>query len=134
MTMSTMVLAAPFVASGVVITLALTRSGGPMGRLYGADLIGAAMGCLAIIWNLEATDITSTAFAAAALAGVGAVCFSRWAGRRLRMPVVLTGALVAATIANATATLPLGAIYPKSRNLWFSRAILDYTAWNAHSN
>ncbi len=134
MSMSTIVLALPFVVSGVVITLALTRSGGSVGRLYGADLIGAAMGCLAIIWILETTDITSTAFAAAALAGVGAICFARWAGGRVLPSVVLTALLAVATIANATAAIPLGAIYPKSRNLWFSRAILDYTAWNAHSN
>jgi hypothetical protein len=134
MSMSTIVLAMPFVVSGIVITLALTRAGGSVGRLYGADLIGAAMGCLAIIWILEKTDITSTAFAAAALAGVGAICFARWAGSRAWPSAALTLLLVSAVFANATTTHPLGAIYPKSRNLWFSRAVLDYSAWNAHSN
>src|SRR5262245_54742179 len=80
--MSTFILALPFVVSGVVVTLALPRTGGSIGALYAADLIGAAAGCLAIIWLLEKTDITSTAFVAGALAAIGAFCFARQAGRR----------------------------------------------------
>src|SRR5688572_4426613 len=56
---ATLMLTIPFFLSGVVVTLALTRTNGPIGLLYGADLIGAAGGCLAIIWLLELTDITS---------------------------------------------------------------------------
>jgi hypothetical protein len=134
LTMSTVVLASPFVLSGISITLALTRTAGPMGRLYGADLVGAAGGCLAIIWILEYTDITSTAFVAAACAAAGAACFARWAGRRAWPPTVLAVGLLALAAANASADQPLGAIYPKSRNLWFLRSIVDYSAWNAHSN
>ena len=58
---ATLVLTIPFVLSGLVVTLALTRTRAPIGLLYGADLLGAAAGCLAIIWLLELTDITSTA-------------------------------------------------------------------------
>jgi hypothetical protein len=133
-TMSTIVLAAPFVASGIAITLALTRTTGVIGRLYGADLLGAATGCLAIIVMLELTDITSTALAAAALAAVGAACFARWGGRRVWPAGLLAVCLAGAAVANATADRPLGAIYPKSRNLWFQRSIVDYSSWNAHSN
>jgi len=134
MVMSTLVLAAPFAASGVVITLALTRTGGPVGRLYGADLVGAAGGCLAVVLVLERTDITSTALAAAVSAAAGAFCFARWSGRPATSAAVVGVALLAALVANATSTRPLGAIYPKSRNLWFSRSIVDYSGWNAHSN
>jgi hypothetical protein len=133
-TMSTIVLAAPFVASGIAITLALTRTTGVIGRLYGADLLGAAMGCLAIIVMLELTDITSTALSAAALAAVGAACFAKWGGRRVWPAGLLAVALAGAAVVNAGADRPLGAIYPKSRNLWFQRAIVDYSSWNAHSN
>ncbi len=132
--MSTLVLALPFVVSGVVITLALTRTSGAIGRLYGADLLGAATGCLAIIWALEQTDITSTALAAAVAAALGALCFARWAGQRLRLPIAVAGVLLAAVAANATADRPLGAIYAKSRTLWFNRINLDFSGWNAHSN
>ena len=60
---ATLALTVPFVLSGIVVTLALTRTRAPIGWLYGADLVGAATGCLAIIWLLELTDITSTALA-----------------------------------------------------------------------
>src|SRR6202045_2995581 len=39
-------LAVPFFFSGVVVSLALTRSPYPIGKVYGADLIGAAIGCI----------------------------------------------------------------------------------------
>ena len=131
---STLALTIPFFLSGVVVTLALTRTQAPSGLLYGADLIGAAGGCLAIIWLLEFTDITSTALAAGAVAAVGAACFARHAGTRSRMAVGLALILVAATVINATASRPLGVIYPKSRSLLKDVETIDYTRWNAHSN
>src|SRR4029450_4893412 len=46
---STSVLAVPFVLAGVAITIALTRCGGPISRLYALDLTGAAVGCLLVV-------------------------------------------------------------------------------------
>jgi hypothetical protein len=131
---STLVLTMPFVISGVVVTLALTRTRAPIGVLYGADLIGAAAGCLAIIWLLDLTDITSTAFATGAAAAVGAWCFARYAGRQGMGSLVVFAILVAATTINANATRRLGVIYPKSRGLWFDEQKIDFSDWNAHSN
>ena len=79
---ATLALTIPFVIAGVAITLALTRTGGRIGILYGADLIGAALGCLAIIWLLDLTDITSTAFVTGGIAAIGAWCFARYAAIR----------------------------------------------------
>src|SRR5882757_236626 len=42
-------LAVPFFFSGVVVSLALTRSPYAIGNVYGADLIGAAAGCIGVI-------------------------------------------------------------------------------------
>ena len=39
-------LSIPFFFSGIVVSLALTRSPYPIGIVYGADLLGAALGCL----------------------------------------------------------------------------------------
>jgi hypothetical protein len=131
---STIVLTVPFVVSGVVVTLALTRTGGSIGRLYAADLAGAAGGCLAIVWLLERTDITSTAFAAGAFAAAGAWCFAR-AGRQRGVAALLcTAALGYAVVANVRSETPLGVIYPKSREQWLAKPdAIDVTAWNAHS-
>jgi hypothetical protein len=106
----------------------------PIGLLYGADLFGAAFGCLAIVWILERTDITSSALAAAAFAAAGAICFARYAGRSVLTPAVVTTALAAGVFLNATATQPLGIIYPKDQRLWFKHDIIEYSRWNAHSH
>ncbi|MHB8272087.1 spermidine synthase family protein [Bradyrhizobium sp.] len=61
----------PFTESGVCITLLLTRLPYRGGWLYAADLAGAALGCLGVIFGLLAVDPVSAtlwigAFAAAA--------------------------------------------------------------------
>jgi uncharacterized membrane protein YhdT len=49
-------LATPFFFSGVVVSLALTRSPYPIGRVYGVDLVGAAAGCLGVLALLNVTS------------------------------------------------------------------------------
>src|ERR1700752_1129282 len=100
---ATLALTVPFVLSGVLVTIARTRTEGPIGVLYGADLLGAANGCLAIIWLLGDSDITSTAFAAAGAAAVAAMCFARHAGRPGWSALALAGILFAASALNASA-------------------------------
>jgi SAM-dependent methyltransferase len=131
---STLVLTIPFVLSGIAVTIALTRTSDRIGLLYGADLLGAAAGCLVIIWALELTDITSTALVTAGAAAIGAWCFARYNGFHGRGSLVLAVALFACAALNAQAERPLGVIYPKSRGLWMDERSLDYSAWNAHSN
>jgi hypothetical protein len=134
LSIATLTLTIPFVLSGVVVTMALTRTRAPIGLLYGADLIGAAAGCLAIIWALERTDITSTALVTGTAAAVGAWCFARHAGSRGVPALALAAALAGLAAVNARADQPLGVIYPKSRSLWLNPEAIDYSAWNAHSN
>src|SRR5262245_5573787 len=78
---ATFVLAVPFALSGVAVTIALTRCGGPIGRLYAFDLIGAAAGCAAVVPLLEYTNVSSAVFFAGASAAAAAFCFSHFAGR-----------------------------------------------------
>ncbi|CAN5489007.1 hypothetical protein BH23ACI1_BH23ACI1_31450 [soil metagenome] len=131
---ATLILTIPFVISGIVITLALTRTSPKIGLLYGADLLGAAAGCLAVVWILNRTDITSSALVAATCAGLGAACFARFAGRPVRAAVVVTLLLLAATAANMAAEHPVGILYPKDPRLWLRTEVIDYSKWNAHSN
>ena len=49
-------IAVPFFNAGVVVSLALTRSPFPIGRVYGVDLIGAAAGCPGGLLLLNVTD------------------------------------------------------------------------------
>jgi hypothetical protein len=69
-------LAIPFFFSGVVVSLALTRSPFPIGRVYGVDLLGAAAGCLGALLVLNSTDGPSAVLWVAAVAAAGAVFFA----------------------------------------------------------
>jgi hypothetical protein len=65
----------PFFFSGIVVSLALTRSPFPIGRVYGADLLGAALGCLGVLLLLNHTDGPSAILWVAAIAAAGASFF-----------------------------------------------------------
>src|SRR4029079_11829343 len=49
----------PYVFAGMAISLALTRSPWPVGLVYGADLIGAETGCLAVLTLMQWFDQVS---------------------------------------------------------------------------
>src|SRR5215469_10867184 len=70
-------LAVPFFLSGVVISLALTRSPFPIGRVYAIDLVGAACGCLGVLAMLNFTDGPSAILWVSATAALAAISFSR---------------------------------------------------------
>jgi hypothetical protein len=70
-------LSVPFFFSGVVVSLALTRSPYPVGRVYGVDLAGAALGCLAVLVVLNVTDAPSAVLWISAIAAAAALLFVR---------------------------------------------------------
>lgn len=70
-------LALPFFFSGIVVSLALTRSPYPVGMVYGADLLGAAIGCLGALMLLNWVSGPSAVLWTAALVAGGALCFAR---------------------------------------------------------
>ena len=69
-------LSIPFFFSGVVMSLALTRSPFRIGRVYGVDLVGAASGCLGALLLLNFTDGPSAVLWVAAIVAAGALAFS----------------------------------------------------------
>jgi len=69
-------LSIPFFYSGVVMSLALTRSPFRIGRVYGVDLLGAAIGCLGALLLLNSTDGPSAVLWVAAFVAAGALAFS----------------------------------------------------------
>lgn len=127
LTFSTLALGLPFFLSGVVVTLALTRTKGDIGKLYAADLLGASLGCLLVIPLLAATNLTSAVFVAAAIAAIGAWCFGA-----ARSTLVLAGTLLVIAGINTAVPQGLGVVYSKNRNL---RTALNvgWSAWNTHS-
>lgn len=130
----TVVLAVPFVLSGVLVTLALTRVGGPIGRIYAWDLVGAALGCLGVIVLLERLNLSSAFFIAGASAGVAAWCFHRGAGlARSGRPLLLSGVLLAVALVNTGTHERLQILYPKNRQLWLTQSANAIARWNSHS-
>ena len=87
----------PYYFSGIVITAILTREEKPVGKLYGADLGGAAIGCLAVILGLEFLSAPNMILFAAVIASIGAFIFSiRSKGTMLKSASMACVALVLA--------------------------------------
>ena len=61
----------------MVVSLALTRSPFPIGRVYGVDLLGAALGCLGVILILNYTDAPSAVLWVGAIGAAGALFFAK---------------------------------------------------------
>lgn len=72
LTLSALAFVVPFTEGGVCITLLLTRLPYSGGRLYAADLLGAAVGCLGVIFVLLVIDpVSATLWLGAFAAGAG---------------------------------------------------------------
>jgi predicted membrane-bound spermidine synthase len=69
------VVAIPFIFSGVCVTLTLTRFPRQLPTLYAVDLLGAAVGCALVLLALDATDGPTTVMATALIAFVAAAIF-----------------------------------------------------------
>ncbi len=73
----TAALFAPFCFSGIAISAVLTRSQLPVGRIYAADLVGAALGCLLVLAGLELIDAPSLVVLCGALGALAALSYAR---------------------------------------------------------
>ena len=130
---TTLVLTAPFFLSGVVVTIALTRVGARIGLLYGFDLLGAAAGCLLVVVLMNHWDISSSAFATAAVAAGGACCFANLSGpgRRMGVPVMVLVVLLGGSLWNATSDPRVGVRFAKEKSLHPGWVMASW--WNTHS-
>ena len=89
---------APFTESGVCITLLLTRLPYGGGRLYAADLAGAALGCLGVIFVLLVVNPVSATLGIGALAAGAGWTVALGSGRNQRLSAAVALTLAAATI------------------------------------
>ncbi len=99
----TLAFVSPFTESGVCITLLLTRLPYGGGRLYAADLAGAALGCLGVIFLLLVIDPVSATLGIGALAAGAGFAVVRGSGDRgsLRLSGAVSIVLAAAGIVHA---------------------------------
>ena len=140
----TICLALPFYFAGIAVSLALTRSPFPFGRVYGVDMAGAALGCLGVLLLLDLSDGPSAVLWTSALAALGAVFFAHSGvgakrdsvpgyARILQRPALLFVLLAAGAALNSADSLRLGLhpIFAKDRielitKPWFEQ-------WNSFS-
>lgn len=129
------VIAVPFVFSGICVCLALTKFPGQVSRLYAADLAGAALGCVLLIYTLKITDGPTAVVVVAALAGIGAVFFAMDGGRDGLLKIAVASSLALACFAAAhTVLVRRGS--PILRLLWVRAEIEPpnlYEKWNSFS-
>ena len=93
---SYVLIAVPFVFSGVTVTLALTKFPGHVDKLYAADLVGAGIGCVALIYTLEITDAATAMFVVGTFAALGASCFAVGAAEaKLKQRALIATAVLA---------------------------------------
>lgn len=81
------VISVPFVCSGIVVCLALTRFPTQVNRLYAADLVGAGLGCIALLALFSWFDGPSLVILIAAVAAAGALAFAVSAANRAGMAI-----------------------------------------------
>ena len=107
-------LSVPFICGGVVVSLALTRFPTQVSALYGADLAGAALGCVVVGPVLRLADAPTAVLATSAVSALAALLFAGEArsesgpedrgGRALlRGCAVLSFVLAAAAISHGVA-------------------------------
>ena len=134
-------MAVPYFFSGVVVSLALTRSPFPAGQVYGADLVGAALGCLGVILLLNIMDGPTAVIVSAVVCGSSAFAFLSSANaedrRQLksapwwRRPVPITTALAIFGLLNSLAPVGVRPILVKDH---FERSGFKlYEKWNSYS-
>jgi MFS family permease len=129
------VISVPFVFSGIVVCLALTRFPSRVNRLYAADLIGAALGCVLLVIVLSQVDGPSAIVGVGAMAGLGAFVFASDTGSRRGMKAAAVAVLVLGGFALLNAWQHSRG-NPLLRIIWAKEQAdikHDYEKWNAFS-
>jgi spermidine synthase len=125
----------PFTNGGICITLLLTRLPYCGGSLYAADLLGAAIGCLGVIFMLLVIDPVSATFWLGAFAAAAGWVVLRNSGDIRGLRLSGTVALVLAAVAAVhtglamTGTAHLGVVWAKGDR----QADTLFERWNTYS-
>ncbi|HEX8814239.1 MAG TPA: hypothetical protein VF753_01950 [Terriglobales bacterium] len=124
-----LVAAVPFFVTGLEFSVLFARESAHIPRLYGADLIGGALACLAVVPLLNFVGgPNAVLFSALTAVLAGAI----WAGAtRLRKLALLVAGLLAVLIAMNFSGRWIDVIYAKG--LLRDRSWVEFARWNAIS-
>jgi predicted membrane-bound spermidine synthase len=119
----------PFIFSGICVCLALTRYPKQISKLYAADLLGAAAGCIVLPFVLGAVGGPTSIIFVAALVAAAAVFFGLGAGQKLLSSAIATLVIMLVMIpANVQANF-LKLAWIKG----FAEQNIVYEKWNSFS-
>ncbi|MBW2046069.1 MAG: hypothetical protein JRI96_14500 [Deltaproteobacteria bacterium] len=129
------VISIPFFFSGICICLALTKFSRQVSKLYAADLMGAGIGCVLLVYVLKITDGPTAVIAIASLASIASIFFANDEGYKkiMRRSFRVTILLVAFTMMH---TVLVNEQVPLLRLVWIKQMIqpdLLYEKWNSFS-
>lgn len=99
MALSYLTVSLPFLFSGIVVTLVLTRFPKQINSLYAADLAGAALGCAMFTMILNITDGPTAILFTAYLASIAAILLAH--DKRKKLAVIVSLFIGCLTVANA---------------------------------
>ncbi len=119
----------PFLLSGLILSLALSAWPEQAGRIYWADLSGAALGCLLSILALETLGGAGAVLAVGAVAALAGLALTWGLGKRQLLALVVVLTLIGLVWGNARQdwiTIPVREVAGK-------KPTLIYEHWNAHS-
>ena len=127
------ILALPFFCAGCVISLILRAFPQASGKLYGLDLAGASLGCLAVLLLVPQIGGAGSVVAAAALAACAAIAFwPRSTVLRGASTLALVALVVLLPYSERAFALPLSRIFEEKHGSFYqapSRKI-EFSAWS----
>ncbi len=129
------VISIPFVFSGIVVCLSLTRFPERVNRLYAADLVGAGLGCILLVVAFAVLDGPSLVIGIGALGAAAALGFAGDAGSRRGLALAGVAVVVLGSFAMVNGHLHSEG-NPYLRILWakeHSDPEHEYEQWNAFS-
>jgi spermidine synthase len=121
--------AVPFFLTGIEFSVIFARESANISRLYGADLLGGALACLAIVPLLNWLGGPNTILFAALMAGVAA-CVWTESDRFRRLTTAIAAALIILIAANHAGRW-IDIIYAKGR--FRDKSWVEFARWNAIS-
>lgn len=132
MALSYFVEAVPFLFSGILVTLVLTRSGPKVNYIYAIDLLGAAFGCLAFLLILNYLDGPSAIIATSIMSAIASILLSPQ--EKMTKASMLVAACLIALLAVNLYSVSLNK--PLIRLLWVKAAFETrpfFEKWNSLS-
>ncbi len=121
--------AIPFFLTGIEVSIVFARETGLVSRLYGADLCGGALACLAVVPFLNYVGGPNTILLAATASAVAALVWAPASRARSRAIVALTVLFTVVGLNHSGKLVDI--IYAKGQ--WRDPASVEFARWNAIS-